>query len=140
MVTGGIRINDANVIAWDIAASNGIIHVIDSVLLPPAPTTTTTTTVVPSIVEIALSDDNFSTLVAAIQAADLLVTLQGAGPFTVFAPTNDAFNKLPSGTLESLLMPENKEQLKQILMYHVVWSNVKSTDLWDNLSANTVQG
>ena len=98
---------------------------VDSVLIPPEPTTTTTTTpttttVVPSIVEIALSDENFSTLVAALRAADLVETLQGAGPLTVFAPTNDAFNKLPTGALESLLLPENKELLRQILLYHVV--------------------
>ncbi|MCP2671578.1 fasciclin domain-containing protein [Maricaulaceae bacterium EIL42A08] len=73
-----------------------------------------------SIVEIAVSDDNFSTLVAALQAADLVSALEGEGPFTVFAPVNDAFAALPAGTVETLLQPENKDQLAAILTYHVV--------------------
>lgn len=72
-----------------------------------------------NIVEIASSDPQFSTLVAAIQAAGLVETLQGEGPFTVFAPTNEAFAKLPAGTLENLLKPENKQMLVDILTYHV---------------------
>ncbi len=73
-----------------------------------------------SIVEIAVSDDNFSTLVAALQAADLVGALEGDGPFTVFAPTNDAFAALPAGTVDTLLQPENKAQLAAVLTYHVV--------------------
>ena len=73
-----------------------------------------------SIVEIAVSDDNFSTLVAALQAADLVGALEGDGPFTVFAPVNDAFAALPAGTVDTLLQPENKNQLAGILTYHVV--------------------
>jgi uncharacterized surface protein with fasciclin (FAS1) repeats len=73
-----------------------------------------------SIVEIAVSDDNFSTLVAALQAADLVGALSGDGPFTVFAPTNDAFAALPAGTVDSLLQPENKGQLTAVLTYHVL--------------------
>ncbi len=72
-----------------------------------------------SIVEIAASDDRFSTLVAAVSAADLVETLQGPGPFTVFAPLNDAFAALPEGTVETLLQPENKDQLTSVLLYHV---------------------
>ena len=72
------------------------------------------------IVDIAIGSADHSTLVAAVKAADLVATLKSAGPFTVFAPTNDAFNKLPSGTVESLLKPENKAQLAKILTYHVV--------------------
>lgn len=71
------------------------------------------------IVDIATSDQQFSTLVTALQAADLVDTLKGKGPYTVFAPTNDAFAKLPAGTLENLLKPENKEVLTDILTYHV---------------------
>ncbi|MEM9710166.1 MAG: fasciclin domain-containing protein [Pseudomonadota bacterium] len=72
------------------------------------------------IVDIAASNDDFSTLVAAVTAADLVETLKGDGPFTVFAPTNAAFAALPAGTVESLLLPENKDQLVSILTYHVV--------------------
>lgn len=93
----------------------------------------------PTIVEIAASNDDFSTLVAAVKAAGLAETLSGEGPFTVFAPTNAAFAKLPDGTVEALLRPENKEQLVSILTYHVVPGNVTS----DQVSAGevkTVQG
>jgi uncharacterized surface protein with fasciclin (FAS1) repeats len=76
------------------------------------------------VVDIAIGSADHSTLVAAIKAADLVATLKGAGPFTVFAPTNAAFNKLPAGTVESLLKPENKAQLSKILTYHVVSGNL----------------
>jgi transforming growth factor-beta-induced protein len=82
-----------------------------------------------SIVDIAVEDGRFTTLVAALQAADLVETLQGAGPFTVFAPTDDAFAALPAGTLESLLLPENKQQLTDILLYHVVSGKVMAADV-----------
>jgi len=82
-----------------------------------------------TIVDIAASKDEFSTLVAAIQAAGLVETLSGEGPFTVFAPTNEAFAALPEGTVESLLLPENLEALQTILTYHVVAGAVESTDL-----------
>lgn len=72
-----------------------------------------------NIVEIAAGDERFSTLVAAVSAADLVETLSGPGPFTVFAPLNDAFAALPEGTVETLLMPENKDQLTNVLLYHV---------------------
>ena len=76
--------------------------------------------VAPNIVEVASANDNFSTLVTAVVAADLAETLSGEGPFTVFAPTNDAFAKLPEGTVDTLLLPESKDQLTSILTYHVV--------------------
>ena len=76
------------------------------------------------VVDIAISSADHTTLVAAVKAADLVATLKGAGPFTVFAPTNAAFNKLPAGTVESLLKPENKAQLAKILTYHVVSGNL----------------
>jgi uncharacterized surface protein with fasciclin (FAS1) repeats len=81
------------------------------------------------IVGVASSKSDFSTLVAAIKAAGLVETLQGAGPFTVFAPTNEAFNALPRGLLESLLRPENKDVLTAILTYHVVPGKVMSSDV-----------
>lgn len=92
------------------------------------------------IVDLAISQTNLSTLVAAVQAGGLVETLKSTGPFTVFAPTNDAFNALPAGTLESLLKPENKQQLVDILTYHVVSGKVMSTDLKDGMKAKTVQG
>ena len=92
------------------------------------------------IVKIASDTDNLSTLVAAVKAADLVETLQGDGPFTVFAPTNAAFEKLPDGTVETLLKPENKDMLTRILTYHVVPGKVMSTDLQDGMEAETVEG
>jgi uncharacterized surface protein with fasciclin (FAS1) repeats len=82
-----------------------------------------------SVVEIAVSNDSFSTLVAAVKAADLVETLSGDGPFTIFAPTNEAFEKLPDGTVETLLKPENKEKLQAILTLHVVPGKVMAADV-----------
>jgi len=92
------------------------------------------------IVALAMETPSLSTLVQAVKAGGLVETLQGEGPFTVFAPTNDAFAALPEGTLESLLKPENKEQLVEILTYHVVPAKVMSGDLSDGMKAGTVQG
>ena len=92
------------------------------------------------IVDIAAGNDAFSTLVAAVTAADLVDTLKSDGPFTVFAPTNDAFAALPEGTVEDLLKPENKDQLTAVLTYHVVPGKVMSSDLSDGMMAETVQG
>ena len=83
---------------------------------------------------------NFNTLVAAVEAAGLVDTLKGPGPFTVFAPTDEAFAKLPPGTLESLLKPENKAKLQSILTYHVVAGNVLAKDVVKLHSAKTVEG
>jgi uncharacterized surface protein with fasciclin (FAS1) repeats len=93
-----------------------------------------------TIVEIAQGDDSFSTLVQALKAADLVEALQGEGPFTVFAPTNEAFNKLPDGQLESLLKEENKEQLQAILQYHVVPGKATASDVTGMSEAETLQG
>ena len=101
------------------------------------------------IVAVASDTADFSTLVAAITAADLVTTLQGEGPFTVFAPTNEAFAALPAGVLDALLLPENKAVLVQILTYHVVAGNVLAADITDgqvatvegqNLTLSTVDG
>jgi uncharacterized surface protein with fasciclin (FAS1) repeats len=92
------------------------------------------------IVALAMETESLSTLVAAVKAGGLVETLQGEGPFTVFAPTNEAFAALPEGTLESLLKPENKDQLVSILTYHVVPGKVMSTDLSDGQKATTVNG
>uniref|UniRef100_UPI0030ED98D7 fasciclin domain-containing protein n=2 Tax=Rhodohalobacter sp. 8-1 TaxID=3131972 RepID=UPI0030ED98D7 len=93
-----------------------------------------------NIVEVASDTDNLSTLVAAVQAAGLVETLSGDGPFTVFAPTNEAFDALPDGTLESLLEPANRDMLVKILTYHVVSGEVMAGDLSDGMMAETVQG
>lgn len=92
------------------------------------------------IVDIAIEAGSFTTLVAAVQAAGLVDTLKGEGPFTVFAPTDDAFAALPEGTVESLLQPENIDQLTAILTYHVVPAKVMSGDLSNNMTAATVEG
>jgi uncharacterized surface protein with fasciclin (FAS1) repeats len=92
------------------------------------------------IVDTAVAAGNFTTLAAALEAAGLVETLKGEGPFTVFAPTDAAFAALPAGTVEDLLKPENKDQLVAVLTYHVVPGKVMSTDLSEGLKAATVQG
>lgn len=94
----------------------------------------------PTIVEIAVGNPDFSTLVAALQAADLVGALSGKGPFTVFAPTNEAFAKLPAGTLEMLLLPENKDKLVAILTYHVVSGKVMAADVVTLTEATSLEG
>ena len=92
------------------------------------------------IVDTAVSAGSFNTLVAAVQAADLVDALKGDGPLTVFAPTDEAFDKLPAGTVENLLKPENKEQLRSILLYHVVAGSIYSKDVTDGAAPATLQG
>ncbi|HRK90807.1 MAG TPA: fasciclin domain-containing protein [Anaerolineales bacterium] len=133
---GNVYINDAQVIITDIETSNGVIHVIDAVILPPSDEAAESNT----IVDIAVADGRFTTLVAALQAAELVETLSGEGPFTVFAPTDDAFAALPAGTVEDLLKPENKQALTDILLYHVVSGKVMAADVVGLTSATTVLG
>ena len=92
-----------------------------------------------TIVEVASANPDFSTLVAAVQAADLVETLSSDGPFTVFAPTNEAFAALPDGVLDALLLPENKETLTEILTYHVVAGKVMAADVTAG-EVDTVEG
>lgn len=92
------------------------------------------------IVDTAVEAGSFETLVAAVQAAGLVETLKSEGPFTVFAPTDEAFAALPEGTVEDLLKPENKDQLTAILTYHVIPAKVMSGDLSNDMMAETVQG
>ncbi len=99
------------------------------------------------IVDVAISSKDHTTLVAAVKAADLVTTLKSKGPFTVFAPTNSAFDKLPKGTVENLLKPENKADLAKLLTYHVVAGNLKASDVLAAIKAGngkavvkTVQG
>ena len=129
VVDGKVMIDNATVVTADINASNGVIHVIDSVILPKR-----------DVVDTAVAAGSFNTLVAAVQAAGLVDTLKGEGPFTVFAPTDEAFAKLPAGTVEELLKPENKEKLVAILTYHVVSGDVRAEQVVGLSSAKTVNG
>jgi transforming growth factor-beta-induced protein len=133
VVDGAVRLNDtANVVVTDIVASNGIIHVIDAVLIPPATASST-------IADVVAGNEDFSTLLAALDAAGLVDTLAGEGDFTVFAPTNDAFAALPAGTVEALLA-DPQGQLTQILLYHVLGSRAEAADVVTLSSADTLQG
>ncbi len=129
----GVFVDNARVVKADIPTSNGVIHVIDSVILPRK-----------DIVDTAVAADSFKTLVTAVKAAELVDTLKGEGPFTVFAPTDKAFGALPAGTVDSLL--KDIPQLKSILTYHVVSGRVLAGDIpmskGDKPSAmpKTVQG
>jgi uncharacterized surface protein with fasciclin (FAS1) repeats len=126
--SNGVLIDGARVVKADIETSNGIIHVIDRVVLPRK-----------DIVDTAVAAGSFKTLVTAVKAADLVETLKGKGPFTVFAPADSAFAKLPAGTVEKLV--QNKPALAGILTYHVVPGRVLSTDLKiGTIEAKTAQG
>jgi len=127
---GNVTVDGANVIKTDIKTSNGVIHVIDSVILPADK----------DIVDTAVAAGSFNTLVAAVQAAGLVDVLKGEGPFTVFAPTDEAFAKVPKDVVANLLKPENKDKLIAVLTYHVVPGKVMAADVVKVASAKTVQG
>ena len=124
---GKVTIDGANVVTTDIKGSNGVIHVIDAVVMPK-----------PNLVETAANAKSFTTLLAAATAAGLADTLANGGPFTVFAPTDDAFAKLPKVTVESLLKPENKEKLVAILKNHVVAGTVMAAQAVELTEAKTI--
>ncbi len=127
---GQVGVNNATVVKADIAAKNGIIHVIDKVLLPPDLALAPPAAAQPgTIVDIAVGNPSFSTLVTAVKAAGLVETLSGKGPFTLFAPTNEAFAALPKGTLQKLLKPENRDALRKVLTYHVVPGDLMAKSL-----------
>jgi transforming growth factor-beta-induced protein len=134
VMNGRVMIENAEVIITDIEVNNGVIHVIDTVLLPESEVEET----VQTIVDIAVSDGRFTTLVAALQAAELVEALQGEGPFTVFAPTDEAFSALPEGTVETLLLPENQAVLQEILLYHVVAGKVMASQVVEISEADTL--
>jgi transforming growth factor-beta-induced protein len=125
-----VMVDGAKVISTDIACTNGVIHVIDSVILPADGN-------IPAVADKAGS---FKTLLAAAKAAGLVDALSGDKALTVFAPTDAAFAKLPAGTVESLLKPENKDKLAAILLYHVVEGRVYSEDALAAKAAKTLQG
>ena len=127
---GALSVDNAKVVTADIRCDNGIIHVIDTVLMPESK----------NIPEVAVSAEKFKTLLKAAEIAKLVETLSGKGPLTVFAPTDAAFAKLPEGTVESLLKPENREKLVAILTYHVVAGRVYSDQVAGMESAASVEG
>lgn len=127
---GTIRVGNANITAKDVEASNGVVHMIDKVILPAKPKEK-------DIVEIA--SESAKTLAAAVTAAGLVETLQGTGPFTVFAPTDAAFAAIQKD-VDNLLKPENKAKLSTVLTYHVVSGKTMAADLQDGQELTTVQG
>jgi len=130
-----------NVIKADNKASNGVVHIIDGVLLPPQPTPAPAPQPKgQNIVQLAEQTPDLSTLVSAVVAGGLANTLSSAGKFTVFAPTNEAFKALPAGVLDSLMKPENKAKLVDILKYHVLPEEVLSTQLKPFQAVTTVEG
>jgi transforming growth factor-beta-induced protein len=131
IVGSDVLIGGAKVTMTDVMASNGIIHVIDAVLLPPQEGPG-------NIVEVATAAGSFSTLLTAVTAAGLADTLAGPGPFTVFAPTDDAFDALPAGTLEAVLA--DKALLTKILTYHVVSGSVPASEVVTKSSVTTLAG
>lgn len=141
-LSDGVKINKSSVVTPDLDASNGVIHVIDTVLVPKSfkLETTVTPDMPETVVDIALSSDDFSMLVALLQKAELVDTLKGDGPFTVFAPTNAAFEKL----LKDLDITEAEliaqPDLSKVLLYHVISGQVLSSDLTDGLEADTING
>jgi uncharacterized surface protein with fasciclin (FAS1) repeats len=121
-----VMIGSASIVTTDIEASNGIIHVIDAVITPPG-----------NIAQLALEADNLTTLVAALQAADLVEVLQGEGPFTVFAPTDAAFAAIPSADLDALLA--DTAALTDVLLYHVIADKLAASDVLASSSLTTAQ-
>ncbi len=134
--------NTSNVTTADVLQSNGVAHVIDTVLIPAAETKVGGAAMFANkdIISNVVNAPNLTTLVAAVKAADLVATLQGPGPFTVFGPDNAAFAKLPAGTVETLVKPENKATLTKILTYHAVSGKFLAADLKDGQKLKTVQG
>ena len=134
--SSGVFINDAMVVLTDFMADNGIVHVIDAVLVPPADTMVVVDS---SVVDIIVGSAVHETLEAAVIAADLVDALSGEGPFTVFAPTDSAFAALPEGLLDTLLADPSGD-LTDILLYHVLGAAVPSDSLSDGQTAATLQG
>ena len=130
VVNGGVQVGGARVIRTDIECDNGVIHVIDSVLLPSSK----------NLVEVAESAGQFSKLLAAAKAAGLAEVLAGEGPLTVLAPTDTAFARLPAGTVENLLKPENKDELVELLKLHVLDGRVQSAEALEAEEAVALSG
>ena len=142
-LSDGVKVNESNVVTADLEATNGVIHVIDTVLVPSdfvLDADAESDDMPETVVDIALSNDDFSILVAALQKADLVGALQAEGPFTVFAPTNAAFEQLLKDLDISSSDLLNQPDLDKVLLYHVVSGKVMSTDLTNDLEAATLNG
>merc|ERR1711959_331848 len=135
-----VFINNAQVTKADIDASNGVIHIVDHVLIPPPTPPTPPAPATKTIVDLAVATPDLSTLVTALKAGKLVDTLSGAGPFTVFAPTNEAFARLPKSLLDHLLDPKNIKELQDVLTYHVASGSVHAKDLKNDEKIKTVEG
>merc|ERR1711934_315195 len=134
---GNVRVGDAKVTTADVDASNGVVHIIDHVLLPLA----VAAPVAKNIVELAAGTPDLSTLVTALKAGKLTDALSGKGPFTVFAPSNEAFAKLPKSVLDRLLDPNNIKELQDVLEYHVIaGAAIHKADLEDYQNVKTLEG
>ncbi|QTN31719.1 CIA30 family protein [Akkermansiaceae bacterium] len=129
---GRVRVNDAAILDADLACGNGVIHVIDSVLLPPPPEN--------DILAVAEKNGNFKTLIAAVKAAGLVDALSADGPITILAPTDEAFDRLPEGTVESLLQKENLGKLRSILTGHAIPGKVSAGDALNARKAKSISG
>lgn len=127
---GAVFIDEARVVTADVEASNGVIHVIDKVLMPATE----------DVIATAAEAGGFETLASALEAAGFVESLQGEGPYTVFAPTDEAFASLPRGTVQSLLRAENREKLQAVLRYHVIAGRVYADDAVEAGVATTRQG
>lgn len=127
---GSVTVNGVDVVTADVEATNGIVHIIDEVLVPSDL----------DIYETAVLTEGTTTLATAVSAADLAATLQGTGPFTVFAPVDDAFAALGTDRLDVLLDPVNRALLQKVLTYHVIAGDVRAADLTDGGTATTVEG
>ena len=134
---GKVLVGKSAILNADIGCTNGVIHVIDEVLLPPAPAKEA---VANDLIGVAKRAGNFQTLLAAVEAAALAPVLAGEGPFTILAPTDEAFAKLPEGTVGTLLKPENLAQLQAILKYHVFAGKVTAGDALNAKSGTTLNG
>jgi transforming growth factor-beta-induced protein len=132
-INGTVMINDATVSVDDVAALNGVVHIIDTVLIPEGK-------LPPNIPGLVVAAGEYPTLLAALTAGELVDPLSAPGPFTIFAPSEPAFAKLPTGTIESLLLPKNKDLLVKILQQHTISGLLKSTDISDGLTATALNG
>ncbi len=139
-LTNSVKINESGVTTADVLATNGVIHIIDTVLVPSTFVLSAEPEIPATVVDIALSNPDFSMLVSLLQKADLVSALQGEGPFTVFAPTNAAFDKLLAALNINASDLMNQPDLAKVLLYHVVSGKVLSTDLSDGLEAPTLNG
>lgn len=141
-------VNGSHIVEADIAALNGTIHGIDFVLLPPTVNLNELTGVAPigdagtlvSVHQTLIDDGNFTVLLSALDAAGISSLLEGPGPITMFAPTDEAFDKLPAETLRKLLLPTNKEALTAVLKHHLIASRVNGRDLKDNETVKMLDG